>query len=272
MKKRSNIPLIVFITLVVLFVFACTNEKEFTYLNDQIVAINKRVTRLEKTVDAQLKGNLDAKLKSVNTRQAEVGAEINNLKSDLQELSGRIEESEHIIKRTRQMDLTSQDVIRKELASLAPKLKELEEIVKRHQAYIDQKPKKTVTNTASGELELYDLSYALFKEKKFEQALASFKRFLDEYPNSDRADNAQFWIGESLAGLKQYRDAIMAYNQVVKKYPKGNKVPSALLRQGMTFLEINEPTGAKACFNKIIREFPESEEASKAQAKLKAVE
>ena len=170
------------------------------------------------------------------------------------------------------MDLTSQDAIRKELTSLAPKLKELGQIVKRHQAYIDQKPKKTVTDTTSRELELYDLSYALFKEKKYEQASASFKRFLNEYPKSDRADNAQFWIGESLMSLKQPSDAILAYQKVIEKYPKGNKVPSALLRQGIAFLEINDETGAKLRFKKVVKDFSGSEEAAKAQNKLKAME
>lgn len=262
---------------------ACTYDKEFTYLNDQIVATNKKVTKLQESVDTKLQDDLDARLKSIQTNQAEIGLEIEGLKQRLQELAGRVDESEHIVKRTIESDLSSQDAIRKELALLIPKVKELEELVQKQQSSLDQlaeikaqmeKITATGGQTAgkSKELELYDFSYALFQEKKYDQSRASFQRFLDEYPGSDRADNAQFWIGESLMGLKQYDQAILAYQQVIEKYPRGNKVPSALLRQAAAFLAINDGTSAKVLLRKIIKEFPSSEEAKTAQSKLEKME
>jgi tol-pal system protein YbgF len=272
-----------FILFCLVFLTSCTSDKEFTYLNDQIVATNKKVTRLQESVDVKLQGDLEARLKSIQTNQAEIGLEIDSLKRRLQELAGRVEESEHIVKRTVETDLSSQDAIRSEVALLVPKVKELEEILKKQQASLDQladlrvQVEKNLSGgdqkvTKSKELELYDLSYALFKEKKYDQSKASFQRFLDEYPKSDRADNAQFWIGESFMGLKQYDQAILAFQQVIEKYPKGNKVPSAILRQAMAFLEIKDETSSKVLLRKVIKEFPNSEEAKVAQSKLGKME
>jgi tol-pal system protein YbgF len=273
----------VFIFFSLVFFSACTYDKEFTYLNDQIIATNQKITQLQESVDAKLQSNLSSRLRSIQANQAETGAEVDSLKTRLQELGGRIEESEHIVKRTIEADLTSQDAVRKELALLSPKLKELEDLVKAQQTHIEQLSVKTdqlskirvstdSKPTLSKELELYDYSYALFKEKKFDQAMASFQKFLEEYPKSDRADNAQFWIGESLMGLKQYDRAILAFQQVIEKYPKGNKVPSAMLRQAMAFIEIDDQTSSKLLFKKVVKEFPNSEEAKAAQAKLDKME
>jgi tol-pal system protein YbgF len=265
------------------FFAACTYDKEFTYLNDQIIATNQKITKLQESVDTKLQSDLNSRLGSIQTNQADIGAEIDSIKSRLQELGGRVEESEHVVKRTVETDLTSLDAVRKELALLPPRLTELEDLIKAQQAQIDQlsakidqleKVRATTDSkpTLSKELKLYDFSYALFKEKKFEQSMASFREFLDEYPKSDRADNAQFWIGESLMGLKQYDRAILAFQQVIEKYPKGNKVPSAMLRQAIAFVEINDKTSSQLLLKKVVKEFPNSDEAKAAQAKLDKME
>jgi tol-pal system protein YbgF len=123
----------------------------------------------------------------------------------------------------------------------------------------------------SEELDLYDTSMASFKEGKYEDAMQGFETLLKKYPNSDRADNAQFWIGECYMGIKQYEKAILAYQEVIKKYPKGNKVPSAMLRQAIAFLEIKDKTSTRLLLKKIINKYPDSSEAQIAKKKLQAL-
>jgi tol-pal system protein YbgF len=266
-----------------IFFSACTYDKEFTYLNDQIIATNQKITQLQKAVDTKLQGDLDSRLRSIQTNQAEIGAEMDSIRNRLQELGGRVDESEHVVKRTVEADLTSQDAVRKELSQLSPKLKELQDLVNAQQTQIEQLSTKidqlskvrasaNSKSTLSQDVERYDYAYALFKEKKFDQAMTSFQQFLEEYPKSDRADNAQFWIGECLMGLKQYDRAILAFQQVIEKYPKGNKVPSAMLRQAMAFTEIDDKTSSQLLLKKVVKEFPNSDEAKTAQAKLDKME
>jgi tol-pal system protein YbgF len=118
---------------------------------------------------------------------------------------------------------------------------------------------------------LYDVNMDIYRKEKYEEAIAGFKNFLDEYPKSKLADNAAFWIGESHMALKQYEQAILAFQKVIKKYPKGNKVPNALLRQALAFYELNDKTSAKLLLRKLIKQYPKTNEAKIAKNKLKTM-
>lgn len=287
---------------ILFFIFpitSCVYEKDFAYINDQIIALNKRVTNLQESIDSKIDSKLNTrvdkdlkaledKLGPVSSNQAEMVAEVDRLKMDIKELGGRVEDNEHIIKRTVEQDLSKQDSVRAELGKLddlIQKIEELEAKVKQQQEYLglepvdvrrtEQQEIETVSGqtTAGGdkkskEAEIYDLNISLFKDGKYEQASEGFKSFLGEYPKSELADNAQFWIGECHMALKQYEQAILAYNEVIKKYPKGNKVPNAMLRQAIAFIEIDDKTSAKLLLNKVIRSFPKSTEATLAKKKL----
>lgn len=281
----------------VLFLTSCVYDNEFSILNDQIAALNKRVTNLQGSlepkidarIDARLASDLESKLESVNRNQTEVVVEIDQLRRDIKEISGRIEDNEHVLRSTVEKDLNDQDAIRAQLAELnrlVPRIKELEMGVGRQAEYLGLEPKvpsgekegeekpvvgEEVKEQKPKELELYDLSLTFFRQEKFEQSSDGFRRFLSEFPKSDRADNAQFWIGECLMALKQYEQGILAYQKVIKNYPKGNKVPNAMLRQAVAFLEIKDKTSATLLLKKVAKQYPKSNEAKIATAKLKTI-
>ena len=278
------------IILPIVFLTSCVYDQEMTYLNDQMIALNKRVTKLE----GLLGSDLDTRLGSVHSRQAEVGAEMDQLRTEIGELSGRVEDNEQLIKRNVEKDLGKEDAIVAGLAALSQKVSELEVLVRSQQEHLGLKtprpkedreqvrvpsgqegtvPKRPVIIEAprSEELNLYDTSMASFKEGKYEDAMRGFETLIKKYPDSDRADNAQFWIGECYMGIKQYEKAILAYQEVIKKYPKGNKVPSAMLRQAIAFLEIKDKTSTRLLLKKIINRYPDSSEAQIAKKKLEAL-
>jgi tol-pal system protein YbgF len=279
----------------VFFISSCVYDKELAYLNDQNRVLNKRVTRLEETINQKLKDELESSLKSIHTRQAESSVEIEQLKSELAKISGRVEDNELIIKRTVERDLGEQDNQKGDLARLMERLNYLEARLRHQQEYLGLEPfeiKKDQEQKAVGvvepkeraeeakvvekapksnELELYETSMSFFREGNFEQAMDGFRDFLKKYPKSDRADNAQFWIGECYMSLRQYEQAILAYQEVIKKFPKGNKVPNAMLRQAVAFLEIKDKTSSRLLLKKIIKQFPKSSEAKIAQKKLETI-
>ncbi|MBW2126590.1 MAG: tol-pal system protein YbgF [Deltaproteobacteria bacterium] len=226
--------------------------------------------------------------------QAEMGAELDKVKEQIQTLSGKVEENALLIKRQVERDTTGQDMMKAQLADLTNKVAQLESKLKmventlrlavgppgKAQA-MGREGQAAVEVPTSGpgaagevgvseEQRLYDESLASFKQGKYEEAISSFKIFLKKYPTSDLADNAQFWIGESYMALKQYEKAILAFQDVIKKYPDGNKVPGAMLKQALAFYEIKDKVSSKLLLKKIIRKYPDSNEAKIAQAKLKA--
>lgn len=270
---------------------SCVYDKDFAYINDQIVALNRRVSKIEEGMDTRLGRDLS----TIRSNQGEVRVEIEQIRGEIQKLSGRVEDSERMLRRTVERDLGDQDTVKKGYGDLNQKVTDLERTVKAQQEYLglessvpkdkggegkalpeqgqagQTQPAVTEAPPKSSETDLYDGALASFKTGKYEDATLAFKDFLKKYPKSTRADNAQFWVGECYMALKQYEQAILAYQEVIKKYPKGNKVSNAMLRQAVAFLEINDKTSSRLLLRKIIKDYPNSSEAKIAARKLETI-
>lgn len=118
----------------------------------------------------------------------------------------------------------------------------------------------------------YEAAWKLLEQKKYRAAIARFKEFIKKYSQSDYADNAQYWIGESHYALREFDQAILEFDAVRRKYPKGDKVPAALLKQGFAFAELGDKVDARLILQELIDRYPQSQEAAKAKQKLKTLE
>jgi tol-pal system protein YbgF len=103
---------------------------------------------------------------------------------------------------------------------------------------------------------LYDRGYTQFHQGRFIDAEASFQRFLQANPDSELADNAQYWIGECRYSRGDLRGALSAFRQTVERYPNGNKVPDALLKAGQCLEGTGDRDGARVTYQEVIRRFP----------------
>ena len=287
------------VVLSCLFSASCvTSDKDIMYLNDQMAAISSRLDKVEKeqrsqeNLESKLSRETDSKLAPIRENQAEVGEDLQNIRREIQVLTGVVEEAKYLLKRTVERDTTEQDVLKASLTELTTRIEELENKIKEIQAppppkpivvpeeakekEVPAKPKAPpalpVEPPVSPEKKLYDTSLSFYKEGKIEEAAAGFNNFIEKYPKSDLADNAQFWIGECFMSLKQFEQAILAFQKVIKNYPQGNKVPPALLRQAVAFYEIKDKTSSRLLLKKIIKKYPDSSEAKIAKAKLKTLQ
>lgn len=286
-SSNNKITKFGFFILSILLFSSCGANKDILYLNDQIIGLSSRVNKLQKTMDKKMSGEFDSKLEAIRTRQAETGAEIDKLKGQIVDLSGRVEDNRQIVKRTFERDTTDQDDMKTKLVDIAKRVGELESKVKQLSEYLhlersgdlkrkpgasSQQPPVVLGKPLSSEDKLYNSSLATYQRERYEDAIAGFKSFLKKYPKSGLADNAQFWIGQSYMALKQYKQAILEYQEVIKKYPKGNKVPNAMLRQAMAFYEIKDKMSSKLLLKKTIKKYPNSSEAKIAKSKLKTLQ
>ena len=73
----------------------------------------------------------------------------------------------------------------------------------------------------------YNHAYGVYKSGAYHQAMTEFQSFIRAYPNSEYADNAQFWIGECLLKKGDEAGAKQAFGKVIQNYPTGNKVQDA---------------------------------------------
>jgi tol-pal system protein YbgF len=283
-----------FILSLLLIPSCVTTLEETRYLNDQIVALNNRVGRLENTLDVDTSTDLNSKLKAIRESQAEIVSEFDKVKEEVQKVSGRFEVREQLAKRTVERDTSEQDAVKASIADLSNRIAELEKETKKIKEYLrlEVPPVATQQGSITGPAEtakpeqptavpkekpispdklLYDNTYAIYQEGRYEEAIEGYRDFLKKYPESDLADNAQFWIGECYMALKQFEKAILSYQEVIVKYPKGNKVANAMIRQALAFYEIKDKTSSRLLLKKVIKQYPNSDEAKIAETKLKTM-
>ena len=121
---------------------------------------------------------------------------------------------------------------------------------------------------AGTETELYDAAYRDYSRGNYQLAVAGFQDFLKTHPKSDRADNAQYWLGECYFALGDLDRAVEELLKVRDLYPDGNKSCAATLKVGYAFLRKGENPTARRYFESVVRECPGTDEARLAEDKL----
>jgi tol-pal system protein YbgF len=121
------------------------------------------------------------------------------------------------------------------------------------------------------EVKAYDAASNLFRRNDFAGAIQAFRGFLRDYPQSQLAANAGYWIGISYANLKDYRSALAAQEEVLAKWPQSAKAPDALLAIAAIQAEQGDTGSARNTLEDIIARFPASEAAGKARTRLAAL-
>jgi tol-pal system protein YbgF len=115
---------------------------------------------------------------------------------------------------------------------------------------------------------MYDTAWADYTSNNFPLAITGFEQFLKAFPQSDRADDAQFYIGESHFSQNRFADAVTAYNQVIQNYPKGDQVALAYYKRGMAQQRLGDVDGARASFEIVIKNYPNETAAILAKQRL----
>lgn len=115
---------------------------------------------------------------------------------------------------------------------------------------------------------LFEAAQRDFNRGNYQLAIAGFDDFLDLASDSDQADDAQYWKGESYYSLGEMDRAIQEFLKVRDVYPDGDKVASATLKIGYAFLRKEDSATAGRYFETVVREFPGSNEATLAKDKI----
>ncbi len=137
---------------------------------------------------------------------------------------------------------------------------------------VDKNPVVTPAQPMSKERKDYQKAFDLLKEGRYKKAKTAFKSFLNKYPNSSYAGNAQYWSGEANYVTRQFATAMKEFKQVITQYPASNKVPDAMLKLGYTFYETRQTDNAKQILNELVKRFPKSTAARLAKKRLKRMQ
>lgn len=234
--------------------------------------------------------------RAIRTQVANTGASIDGLQRKVQQLQGEIEELRHGLTR-----------VSKQESGTAPQLRNLEErlvalegqmrSVRRRPGYgpdeldlssprpptrspilpvpprTPPSPPSTSTPSTNDTPECQDLyreAVRLFQDQEYNPAIQEFRTFQRRCPESQMADDAQYWIGESRYVQNDYNRAILEFNDVLS-YRRGDRVAAALLRQAQAFLAIGDKTDARLILQKLVSDHPSAAETVEAQTMLQTL-
>jgi tol-pal system protein YbgF len=127
-------------------------------------------------------------------------------------------------------------------------------------------PRRSLISDEQG---LYDLASEDMKKENYPLAASEFSQLLENFPRSDLADDACYWLGECYYAQGDFTRAIEAFQRVIADYSASEKVPAAMLKLGYAFLEMNERTNGVQRLRTLMKDYPNSEEAAQARKRLR---
>ncbi len=119
--------------------------------------------------------------------------------------------------------------------------------------------------------ENYQAAFELLKEGRYDQSARAFEQFLVAYPESELADNAQYWLAESFYVSQRFDEALPIFSGVIDNYPQSRKVPDALLKVGYCHHELKRWDEAENALTRVVADYPETTAARLASKRLERV-
>lgn len=264
----------------------CATPQDIQVLDQRLYQLEQQNEQL--LGDSKTRQTNEAKIRN---QSAEIRALIRQVYAEVQKLRGQLEETDYLLRQSMQSgELRKAEVdatlghLEESLQLAAARIDRMEEFLdlanKPAPDGTDTEPKSpdaspddtsaaaTGASTATAQ-SLYEASKSLFDKGDFSNAREQFQVFLSRYPQSENADNAQFWIGETHYREGWFKKAILEYQKVIDNYPKGNKVPASLLKQGFAFYNIGDKDNARLILKELMARYPDSPEARLADDKLR---
>jgi TolA-binding protein len=239
---------------------------------------------------AQLRQDLNALTLSVNRGRGDTQAVLGQVDRRTREQGG--EQSRQLTSLSARVDALST-----ELGRLGARLDQLSQRVETLSRELASRPSapapggvpapgapSTPRSSSGGPTpeQAYQAAYLDFSKGNYPLAIAGFREFVRRYPDAPLADQAQYWVGESLfsqsraslaAGqsekaTRELEQAVQEFRRLALNYPRGERVPTALYKEALALLELKQPRLAQARLQYLIDNFPQSEEAPLAKERL----
>jgi tol-pal system protein YbgF len=114
----------------------------------------------------------------------------------------------------------------------------------------------------------YQSAFRLLKQAEYDQAITAFSLFLQEYPNSQYADNARYWMGEAYFVTRRFGQAITEYRTLLDDFPDSRKAPVAMLKIGHSYRELGQSEESKQYYRMLVEKYPDTSAAKDAAREL----
>lgn len=120
--------------------------------------------------------------------------------------------------------------------------------------------------------QLFRAAYGFYMEGDYDTAIAGFQKYLIDYPDTQLAGAAQYWIAESLAKVEEYDIALQEYDRLLTQYPQNDKLPDGYYGKASVLLKLGQTEEARQLLQYVVDHFGGSIAARKAENRLQEIQ
>ena len=131
-------------------------------------------------------------------------------------------------------------------------------------------PQTSTQPAGPGPATLYKLAFDQMSRGSHGTARTGFQDLLTQYPTSDLAPDAQYYIGETFQAEGNSVAADSVYSLVVTTYPRATRAATALYKHGLFLQRAKRDREARQVFQSVIDKYPRSDEADLAREQLRS--
>ena len=273
---RRTLPLAV--CLVAASVTGCVTPQDIEGLNAQLADIQRQVLQIQKQAPSKeevssqmstLGTNMGRQMESLLKTEADMQVKLQDLSSQIDELQAKLEDTNYrLAQLSQQIAATNQEL--KTFRSVPPAVPEGPTVGGDPQQQPAQPPPQQNPGGGGADPQsLYNSAYNDYLKGSYDLALREFQEYLDNFPATDLADNATYWIGECYYRQRKFRQAVQQFDAVLERYPRSDKVAAATLKKGYAHLELGERSQGVVQLRHVIRQYPTSDEANLARQRLR---
>jgi tol-pal system protein YbgF len=234
-------------------------------------------TLVEQTGDnvGKLNATMSSLQKSVQDVQANSGARLDTMSTQVQGLSDNLEEIKSRLGKLNQqlVDLqnTVQSLDAKISGSAPPPAASTSNsgFTPSAGGGSSAPPNATPPGPAPSADTLYSNGLRDITSGKYDLARQEFQDYLKFYGDTDLASNAQFYLGEIAYSQRNYDQAVTEYDRVLTNYPRSFKLAPARFKKGMALIELGQKNTGIRELREVVKRYPGTEEERRARAKLK---
>jgi tol-pal system protein YbgF len=244
----------------------CVSTSDIDALGAQISEVQRQLLQLQtqapsKQEVASLEASVGQQMQSLLKTEADMQVKLADLSSQIEQLQAKLEDTNYrLAQLSQQIAATNQEL--KSFRGNAPQPGESDGD--------GAAPPPSQPQSGGGDpRSLYNAAYNDYLKGNYDLAARGFQEYLTQFPATDLADNATYWIGEVYYRQRKFRQAIDQYDQVLQRYPRSDKAASALLKKGYAHLELGERTQGVSRLRQVVRDYPASDEANLARQRLR---
>lgn len=238
---------------------ACVSGRDIDDLQGKLQEIDMAVVELQRVGSTKqsvssLEAAINESLQRLLKVEADMQLALDQLSSQIDQLEANLEDTNYRLSQlSQQIAATNQELKSFRNSSLTRSSVDSQ----RSEAALPSDPQA-----------LYQAAYNDYLRGAYDLAVLGFRQYLEAFPNTELADNATYWIGESYFSQGQYRQAIQEFDNIVSNYARSDKIASALLKKAYAYLELGDTARGRAQLRGVVDGYPGTDEANLAQQRL----